>query len=148
MKEDRVVVSKVLAGPEFNFEGDVDANLLKTSVIMVMVRSRHTHKVSTNCHGFRSLRLNDLHMVSWHNCGVLVRLYSCPLLQRIDAYNNEAGLHNLLLIHTSRISPEVPLSCSSRNRFGNPAVPVPSLGRGCMIHTVQKFCLQLDPSTT
>ena len=98
MKEDRVAASKVLAGPEFNFEGDIDATVedIREAV--------YFGKIMSYAQGFDQLRMASDHYDWDLQYGELAQLWRAGaiirarFLQRItDAYNNEAGLHNLLL---------------------------------------------------
>ncbi|WP_373383029.1 6-phosphogluconate dehydrogenase, decarboxylating [Weissella confusa] len=98
MKEDRVAASKVLAGPEFNFEGDVDAT------VEDIREALYFGKIMSYAQGFDQLRMASDHYDWDLQYGELAQLWRAGaiirarLLQRItDAYNNEAGLHNLLL---------------------------------------------------
>lgn len=98
MKEDRVAASKVLAGPEFNFEGDVDAT------VEDIREALYFGKIMSYAQGFDQLRMASDHydwdlqyaeLAQLWRAGAIIR---ARFLQRItDAYNNEAGLHNLLL---------------------------------------------------
>ena len=98
MKEDRVAASKVLAGPEFNFEGDVDAT------VEDIREALYFGKIMSYAQGFDQLRMASDHydwdlqygeLAQFWRAGAIIR---ARFLQRItDAYNNEAGLHNLLL---------------------------------------------------
>ena len=98
MKDDRVAASKVLAGPEFSFEGDVDAT------VEDIREALYFGKIMSYAQGFDQLRMASDHYdwdlqygelaLLWR-AGALIR---ARFLQRItDAYDNEAGLHNLLL---------------------------------------------------
>ena len=98
MKEDRVAASKVLAGPEFNFEGDVDAT------VEDIREALYFGKIMSYAQGFDQLRMASDHYDWDLQYGELAQLWRAGaiirarFLQRItDAYNNEAGLHNLLL---------------------------------------------------
>ena len=98
MKEDRVAASKVLAGPEFNFEGDVDAT------VEDIREALYFGKIMSYAQGFDQLRMDSDHYDWDLQYGELAQLWRAGaiirarFLQRItDAYNNEAGLHNLLL---------------------------------------------------
>lgn len=98
MKEDRVAASKVLAGPEFNFEGDVDATVEDIREVL------YFGKIMSYAQGFDQLRMASDHYDWDLQYGELAQLWRAGaiirarFLQRItDAYNNEAGLHNLLL---------------------------------------------------
>ena len=98
MKEDRVAASKVLAGPEFNFEGDVDAT------VEDIREALYFGKIMSYAQGFDQLRMASDHYDWDLRYGELAQLWRAGaiirarFLQRItDAYNNEAGLHNLLL---------------------------------------------------
>ena len=98
MKEDRVAASKVLAGPEFNFEGDIDAT------VEDIREALYFGKIMSYAQGFDQLRMASDHYDSDLQYGQLAQLWRAGaiirarFLQRItDAYNNEAGLHNLLL---------------------------------------------------
>lgn len=98
MKEDRVAASKVLAGPEFNFEGDVDAT------VEDIRKALYFGKIMSYAQGFDQLRMASDHYDWDLQYGELAQLWRAGaiirarFLQRItDAYNNEAGLHNLLL---------------------------------------------------
>ncbi|MCT0023498.1 NADP-dependent phosphogluconate dehydrogenase [Weissella confusa] len=98
MKEDRVAASKVLAGPEFNFEGDIDAT------VEDIREALYFGKIMSYAQGFDQLRLASDHYDWDLQYGELAQLWRAGaiirarFLQRItDAYNNEAGLHNLLL---------------------------------------------------
>lgn len=98
MKEDRVAASKVLAGPEFNFEGDVDAT------VEDIREALYFGKIMSYAQGFDQLRMASDHYDWDLQYGELAQLWRtgaiirARFLQRItDAYNNEAGLHNLLL---------------------------------------------------
>ena len=98
MKEDRVAASKVLAGPEFNFEGDVDAT------VEDIREALYFGKIMSYAQGFDQLRMASDHYAWDLQYGELAQLWRAGaiirarFLQRItDAYNNEAGLHNLLL---------------------------------------------------
>lgn len=98
MKVDRVAASKVLAGPEFNFEGDVDAT------VEDIREALYFGKIMSYAQGFDQLRMASDHYDWDLQYGELAQLWRAGaiirarFLQRItDAYNNEAGLHNLLL---------------------------------------------------
>ncbi|MCT8394019.1 NADP-dependent phosphogluconate dehydrogenase [Weissella confusa] len=98
MKEDRVAASEVLAGPEFNFEGDVDAT------VEDIREALYFGKIMSYAQGFDQLRMASDHYDWDLQYGELAQLWRAGaiirarFLQRItDAYNNEAGLHNLLL---------------------------------------------------
>ena len=98
MKEDRVAASKVLAGPEFNFEGDIDAT------VEDIREALYFGKIMSYAQGFDQLRMASDHYDWDLQYGELAQLWRAGaiirarFLQRItDAYNNEAGLHNLLL---------------------------------------------------
>ncbi|MCS9992700.1 NADP-dependent phosphogluconate dehydrogenase [Weissella confusa] len=98
MKEDRVAASKVLAGPEFNFEGDVNAT------VEDIREALYFGKIMSYAQGFDQLRMASDHYDWDLQYGELAQLWRAGaiirarFLQRItDAYNNEAGLHNLLL---------------------------------------------------
>ena len=98
MKEDRVAASKVLAGPEFNFEGDVDAT------VEDIREALYFGKIMSYAQGFDQWRMASDHYAWDLQYGELAQLWRAGalirarFLQRItDAYNNEAGLHNLLL---------------------------------------------------
>lgn len=98
MKEDRVAASKVLAGPEFNLEGDVDAT------VEDIREALYFGKIMSYAQGFDQLRMASDHYDWDLQYGELAQLWRAGaiirarFLQRItDAYNNEAGLHNLLL---------------------------------------------------
>lgn len=98
MKEDRVAASKVLAGPEFSFEGDVDAT------VEDIREALYFGKIMSYAQGFDQLRMASDHYDWDLQYGELAQLWRAGaiirarFLQRItDAYNNEAGLHNLLL---------------------------------------------------
>ncbi|WP_270275307.1 NADP-dependent phosphogluconate dehydrogenase [Weissella confusa] len=98
MKEDRVAASKVLAGPELNFEGDVDAT------VEDIREALYFGKIMSYAQGFDQLRMASDHYDWDLQYGELAQLWRAGaiirarFLQRItDAYNNEAGLHNLLL---------------------------------------------------
>lgn len=98
MKEDRVAASKVLAGPEFNFEGDVDAT------VEDIREALYFGKIMSYAQGFDQLGMASDHYDWDLQYGELAQLWRAGaiirarFLQRItDAYNNEAGLHNLLL---------------------------------------------------
>ena len=98
MKEDRVAASKVLDGPEFNFEGDVDAT------VEDIREALYFGKIMSYAQGFDQLRMASDHYDWDLQYGELAQLWRAGaiirarFLQRItDAYNNEAGLHNLLL---------------------------------------------------
>ena len=98
MKEDRVAASKVLAGPEFNFQGDVDAT------VEDIREALYFGKIMSYAQGFDQLRMASDHYDWDLQYGELAQLWRAGaiirarFLQRItDAYNNEAGLHNLLL---------------------------------------------------
>ena len=98
MKDDRVAASKVLAGPEFNFEGDVDAT------VEDIREALYFGKIMSYAQGFDQLRMASDHYDWDLQYGELAQLWRAGaiirarFLQRItDAYNNEAGLHNLLL---------------------------------------------------
>lgn len=98
MKEDRVAASKVLVGPEFNFEGDVDAT------VEDIREALYFGKIMSYAQGFDQLRMASDHYDWDLQYGELAQLWRAGaiirarFLQRItDAYNNEAGLHNLLL---------------------------------------------------
>lgn len=98
MKEDRVAASKVLAGPEFNFEGDVDAT------VEDIREALYFGKIMSYAQGFDQLRMASDHYDWDLQYGELAQLWRAGaiirarFLQRItDAYNSEAGLHNLLL---------------------------------------------------
>ena len=98
MKEDRVAASKVLAVPEFNFEGDVDAT------VEDIREALYFGKIMSYAQGFDQLRMASDHYDWDLQYGELAQLWRAGaiirarFLQRItDAYNNEAGLHNLLL---------------------------------------------------
>lgn len=98
MKEDRVAASKVLAGPEFNFEGDIDAT------VEDIREALYFGKIMSYAQGFDQLRMASDHYDWDLQYGELAQLWRAGaiirarFLQHItDAYNNEAGLHNLLL---------------------------------------------------
>ncbi|UYY90479.1 NADP-dependent phosphogluconate dehydrogenase [Weissella confusa] len=98
MKEDRVAASKVLAGPEFNFEVDIDAT------VEDIREALYFGKIMSYAQGFDQLRMASDHYDWDLQYGELAQLWRAGaiirarFLQRItDAYNNEAGLHNLLL---------------------------------------------------
>ncbi|WP_270322773.1 NADP-dependent phosphogluconate dehydrogenase [Weissella confusa] len=98
MKEDRMAASKVLAGPEFSFEGDVDAT------VEDIREALYFGKIMSYAQGFDQLRMASDHYDWDLQYGELAQLWRAGaiirarFLQRItDAYNNEAGLHNLLL---------------------------------------------------
>lgn len=98
MKEDRVAASKVLAGPEFNFEGDIDAT------VEDIREALYFGKIMSYAQGFDQLRMASDHYDWDLQYGELAQLWRAGaiirarFLQRItDSYNNEAGLHNLLL---------------------------------------------------
>lgn len=98
MKEDRVAASKVLAGPVFSFEGDVDAT------VEDIREALYFGKIMSYAQGFDQLRMASDHYDWDLQYGELAQLWRAGaiirarFLQRItDAYNNEAGLHNLLL---------------------------------------------------
>ena len=98
MKEDRVAASKVLAGPEFSFEGDVDAT------VEDIREALYFGKIMSYAQGFDQLRMASDHYDWDLQYGELAQLWRAGaiirarFLQRItDAYDNEAGLHNLLL---------------------------------------------------
>ncbi|MBJ7619095.1 NADP-dependent phosphogluconate dehydrogenase [Weissella confusa] len=98
MKEDRAAASKVLAGPEFNFEGDIDAT------VEDIREALYFGKIMSYAQGFDQLRMASDHYDWDLQYGELAQLWRAGaiirarFLQRItDAYNNEAGLHNLLL---------------------------------------------------
>ncbi|WP_134645269.1 NADP-dependent phosphogluconate dehydrogenase [Weissella cibaria] len=98
MKDDRVAASKVLAGPEFSFEGDVDAT------VEDIREALYFGKIMSYAQGFDQLRMASDHYDWDLQYGELAQLWRAGaiirarFLQRItDAYDNEAGLHNLLL---------------------------------------------------
>ena len=98
MKDDRVAASKVLAGPEFSFEGDVDAT------VEDIREALYFGKIMSYAQGFDQLRMASDHYDWDLQYGELSQLWRAGaiirarFLQRItDAYDNEAGLHNLLL---------------------------------------------------
>ena len=98
MKDDRVAASKVLAGPEFSFEGDVDAT------VEDIREALYFGKIMSYAQGFDQLRMASDHYDWDLQYGELAQLWPAGaiirsrFLQRItDAYDNEAGLHNLLL---------------------------------------------------
>lgn len=98
MKDDRVASSKVLAGPEFSFDGDVDAT------VEDIREALYFGKIMSYAQGFDQLRMASDHydwdlqydeLAQLWRAGAIIR---ARFLQRItDAYDNEAGLHNLLL---------------------------------------------------
>ncbi|AWF94660.1 NADP-dependent phosphogluconate dehydrogenase [Weissella cibaria] len=98
MKDDRVAASKVLAGPEFSFDGDVDAT------VEDIREALYFGKIMSYAQGFDQLRMASDHYDWDLQYGELAQLWRAGaiirarFLQRItDAYDNEAGLHNLLL---------------------------------------------------
>ncbi|WP_270319725.1 NADP-dependent phosphogluconate dehydrogenase [Weissella cibaria] len=98
MKDDRVASSKVLAGPEFSFDGDVDAT------VEDIREALYFGKIMSYAQGFDQLRMASDHYDWDLQYGELAQLWRAGaiirarFLQRItDAYDNEAGLHNLLL---------------------------------------------------
>ncbi|WP_195317857.1 NADP-dependent phosphogluconate dehydrogenase [Weissella cibaria] len=98
MKDDRVAASKVLAGPEFSFDGDVDAT------VEDIREALYFGKIMSYAQGFDQLRMASDHYDWDLQYGELAQLWCAGaiirarFLQRItDAYDNEAGLHNLLL---------------------------------------------------
>lgn len=98
MKDDRVAASKVLAGPKFSFEGDVDAT------VEDIREALYFGKIMSYAQGFDQLRMASDHYDWDLQYGELAQLWRAGaiirarFLQRItDAYDNEAGLHNLLL---------------------------------------------------
>ena len=98
MKDDRVAASKVLAGPEFSFEGDVEAT------VEDIREALYFGKIMSYAQGFDQLRMASDHYDWDLQYGELAQLWRAGaiirarFLQRItDAYDNEAGLHNLLL---------------------------------------------------
>ena len=98
MEDDRVAASKVLAGPEFSFEGDVDAT------VEDIREALYFGKIMSYAQGFDQLRMASDHYDWDLQYGELAQLWRAGaiirarFLQRItDAYDNEAGLHNLLL---------------------------------------------------
>ena len=98
MKDDRVAASKVLAGPEFSFEGDVDAT------VEDIREALYFGKIMSYAQGFDQLRMASDHYDWDLQYGELAQLWRAGaiirarFLQRItDAYDDEAGLHNLLL---------------------------------------------------
>ncbi|QYU58047.1 NADP-dependent phosphogluconate dehydrogenase [Weissella confusa] len=98
MKEDRVAASKVLAGPEFNFEGDIDAT------VEDIREALYFGKIMSYAQGFDQLRMASDHYDWDLQYGELAQLWRAGAIIRArflqcitDAYNNEAGLHNLLL---------------------------------------------------
>ncbi|MBA5962720.1 NADP-dependent phosphogluconate dehydrogenase [Weissella cibaria] len=98
MKDDRVAASKVLAGPEFSFEGDVDAT------VEDIREALYFGKIMSYAQGCDQLRMASDHYDWDLQYGELAQLWRAGaiirarFLQRItDAYDNEAGLHNLLL---------------------------------------------------
>ncbi|MGL4536888.1 NADP-dependent phosphogluconate dehydrogenase [Weissella cibaria] len=98
MKDDRVAASKVLVGPEFSFDGDVDAT------VEDIREALYFGKIMSYAQGFDQLRMASDHYDWDLQYGELAQLWRAGaiirarFLQRItDAYDNEAGLHNLLL---------------------------------------------------
>ena len=130
MKEDRVAASKVLAGPEFNFEGDVDAT------VEDIREALYFGKIMSYAQGFDQLRMASDHYDWDLQYGELAQLWRAGaiirarFLQRItDAYNNEAGLHNLLLDpYFKDIAEKYQAAARRVNALATAAgVPVPSL---------------------
>ncbi len=98
MKEDRVAASKVLAGPEFTFEGDVEAT--KEDIRKAL----YFGKIMSYAQGFDQLRMASEHFDWDLPFGELAQLWRAgaiiraSFLQRItDAYDANPGIHNLLL---------------------------------------------------
>lgn len=98
MKDDRVAASKVLVGPEFSFDGDVDAT------VEDIREALYFGKIMSYAQGFDQLRMASDHYDWDLQYGELAQLWRAGaiirarFLQRItDAYDNEAGVHNLLL---------------------------------------------------
>ena len=98
MKDDRVAASKVLAGPEYSFDGDVDAT------VEDIREALYFGKIMSYAQGFDQLRMASDYYDWDLQYGELAQLWRAGaiirarFLQRItDAYDNEAGLHNLLL---------------------------------------------------
>ena len=98
MKSDRVAASKVLAGPEFKFTGDVDVT--KEDIRQAL----YFGKIMSYAQGFDQLRMASNHydwdlpfgeLAQLWRAGAIIR---AQFLQRItDAYSTNNNLHNLLL---------------------------------------------------
>ena len=98
MKSDRVAASKVLAGPEFKFSGDVDVT--KEDIRQAL----YFGKIMSYAQGFDQLRMASNHydwdlpfgeLAQLWRAGAIIR---AQFLQRItDAYSTNNNLHNLLL---------------------------------------------------
>jgi 6-phosphogluconate dehydrogenase len=98
MKDDRVAASKVLAGPDYAFDGDVKQTAEDIREAL------YFGKIMSYAQGFDQLRMASDHYDWDLQYGELAQLWRAGaiirarFLQRItDAYDNEAGLHNLLL---------------------------------------------------
>ncbi|MDR3191333.1 MAG: NADP-dependent phosphogluconate dehydrogenase [Lactobacillaceae bacterium] len=98
MKDDRVAASKALQGPDFKFEGDVEAT------IEDIREALYFGKIMSYAQGFDQLRMASDNF-DWNlPYGELAQLWRAGaiirarFLQRItDAYDADADLHNLLL---------------------------------------------------
>lgn len=98
MKDDRLAAAEVLAGPEYEFTGDV------TATVEDIRQALYFGKIMSYAQGFDQLRMAsdeyewDLpfgELAQLWRAGAIIR---ARFLQRItDAYNEKADLHNLLL---------------------------------------------------